>query len=45
VDGLDFSVPTGATVGLLGGNEGKTTTIAMLLGLLTDHGVHQRAGA
>lgn len=35
VDGIDFAVPAGATVGLLGGNgAGKTTTIAMLLGLL-----------
>jgi len=35
VEGIDFSVPPGATVGLLGGNgAGKTTTIAMLLGLL-----------
>ncbi len=35
VDGLDFSLPAGATWGLLGGNgAGKTTTIAMLLGLL-----------
>ena len=35
VDGIDFVVPAGATVGLLGGNgAGKTTTIAMLLGLL-----------
>jgi len=35
VDGIDFTVPAGATVGLLGGNgAGKTTTIAMLLGLL-----------
>jgi ABC-2 type transport system ATP-binding protein len=35
VDGIDFAVPEGATVGLLGGNgAGKTTTIAMLLGLL-----------
>ncbi len=35
VDGLDFSVPAGATVGLLGGNgAGKSTTISMLLGLL-----------
>ena len=34
-DGIDFTVPAGATVGLLGGNgAGKTTTIAMLLGLL-----------
>ena len=35
VDDIDFTVPAGATVGLLGGNgAGKTTTIAMLLGLL-----------
>src|SRR5271166_2316133 len=35
VDAIDFTVPAGATVGLLGGNgAGKTTTIAMLLGLL-----------
>ena len=35
VDGIEFSVPGGRTVGLLGGNgAGKTTTIAMLLGLL-----------
>ncbi|TCZ64027.1 ABC transporter ATP-binding protein [Roseicella aquatilis] len=35
VDGLGFSMPRGATWGLLGGNgAGKTTTIAMLLGLL-----------
>ena len=35
VDDIDFTVPRGATVGLLGGNgAGKTTTIAMLLGLL-----------
>jgi ABC-2 type transport system ATP-binding protein len=35
VDGIDFSVPAGATVGLLGGNgAGKTTTLGMLLGLL-----------
>jgi ABC-2 type transport system ATP-binding protein len=35
VDAIDFSVPEGATVGLLGGNgAGKTTTIGMLLGLL-----------
>jgi ABC-2 type transport system ATP-binding protein len=35
VDSIDFTVPRGATVGLLGGNgAGKTTTIAMLLGLL-----------
>jgi ABC-2 type transport system ATP-binding protein len=35
VDAIDFGVPAGATLGLLGGNgAGKTTTIAMLLGLL-----------
>src|SRR3974377_1395975 len=35
VDDVTFSVPAGATVGLLGGNgAGKNTTIAMLLGLL-----------
>jgi ABC-2 type transport system ATP-binding protein len=35
VDGIDFAVPPGATLGLLGGNgAGKSTTIAMLLGLL-----------
>ncbi len=35
VDDIDFAVPPGQTVGLLGGNgAGKTTTIAMLLGLL-----------
>ena len=35
VDAISFSVPSGTTVGLLGGNgAGKTTTIAMLLGLL-----------
>ncbi len=35
VDGIDFTVAAGATVGLLGGNgAGKTTTISMLLGLL-----------
>lgn len=35
VDGINFALARGATVGLLGGNgAGKTTTIAMLLGLL-----------
>jgi ABC-2 type transport system ATP-binding protein len=35
VHNISFTVPPGATVGLLGGNgAGKTTTIAMLLGLL-----------
>jgi ABC-2 type transport system ATP-binding protein len=35
VDGIDFQVPAGAAVALLGGNgAGKTTTISMLLGLL-----------
>lgn len=35
VDGIDFTVRAGATVGLLGGNgAGKSTTLAMLLGLL-----------
>jgi ABC-2 type transport system ATP-binding protein len=35
VDGIDFAVASGRTLGLLGGNgAGKTTTIAMLLGLL-----------
>jgi ABC-2 type transport system ATP-binding protein len=35
VDDVSFTVPVGATVGLLGGNgAGKTTTIGMLLGLL-----------
>jgi ABC-2 type transport system ATP-binding protein len=35
VDRVNFTVPAGATFGLLGGNgAGKTTTIAMLLGLL-----------
>lgn len=35
VAGIDFAVPAGGTVGLLGGNgAGKTTTIAMLLGLV-----------
>ena len=35
VDGLSFTMPRGETWGLLGGNgAGKSTTIAMLLGLL-----------
>jgi ABC-2 type transport system ATP-binding protein len=35
VDGIDFSVPRGSIVGLLGGNgAGKTTTIAMIMGLV-----------
>jgi ABC-2 type transport system ATP-binding protein len=43
VDAIDFSVPRGATVGLLGGNgAGKTTTIAMLLGLLIPTAGHIR---
>ncbi|HWT31714.1 MAG TPA: ABC transporter ATP-binding protein [Propylenella sp.] len=35
VDGITFSVPRGAIVGLLGGNgAGKTTTIAIVMGLV-----------
>ena len=35
VDGVDFSVPRGAIVGLLGGNgAGKSTTIGMIMGLV-----------
>jgi ABC-2 type transport system ATP-binding protein len=34
VDGVSFTLPKGATLGLLGGNgAGKTTTIAMIMGL------------
>jgi ABC-2 type transport system ATP-binding protein len=36
VDGIDFDIMRGQTVGLLGGNgAGKTTTLSILLGLLT----------
>ena len=39
VDALSFAMPRGATWGLLGGNgAGKSTTIAMLLGLLLAKG-------
>ena len=39
VDRLSFTLPRGATLGLLGGNgAGKTTTIAMLLGVLLPSG-------
>lgn len=39
VDGIDFDILAGQTIGLLGGNgAGKTTTIAMLLGLLSPSG-------
>lgn len=35
VDGIEFSVPKGQVIALLGGNgAGKTTTISMLLGIL-----------
>ncbi len=35
VDDISFTIPEGATAGLLGGNgAGKTTTISMLLGIL-----------
>jgi ABC-2 type transport system ATP-binding protein len=34
VDGVSFTLPKGATIGLLGGNgAGKTTTISMIMGL------------
>ena len=43
VDGIDFAVARGQTLGLLGGNgAGKTTTIAMLLGLLIPSAGHIR---
>ena len=43
VDGIDFSVARGEVVGLLGGNgAGKSTTIAMLLGLLIPSAGHIR---
>ncbi|WP_456237162.1 ATP-binding cassette domain-containing protein [Acidiphilium iwatense] len=47
VDGIGFTVPRGATVGLLGGNgAGKTTTISMLLGILVpDSGRYRSAWA
>src|ERR1700735_4613894 len=36
VDGISFELPSGSVTGLLGGNgPGKTTTIAMIMGLLT----------
>ncbi|MBM3561169.1 MAG: ABC transporter ATP-binding protein [Alphaproteobacteria bacterium] len=39
VDGIEFAVPRGGVVALLGGNgAGKTTTITMLLGLLLPTG-------
>jgi ABC-2 type transport system ATP-binding protein len=40
VDGIDFTVPRGSIVGLLGGNgAGKSTTIAIIMGLvLPDRG-------
>ncbi|GAB4191628.1 MAG: ABC transporter ATP-binding protein [Thalassobaculales bacterium] len=39
VAGIDFAVPAGSCVALLGGNgAGKTTTISMLLGLLLPSG-------
>jgi len=46
VDRIDFQVPRGHTVALLGGNgAGKTTTISMLLGLLLpSHGTIEVLG-
>ena len=40
VDDIDFAVPAGATLGLLGGNgAGKTTTLKAISGLLAvEHG-------
>lgn len=36
VDGIEFEVPKGSVVGLLGGNgAGKSTTIGMIMGLIT----------
>ncbi len=41
VDGLDFRLPEGTTMGVLGGNgAGKTTTLALLLGLLVPTAGH-----
>jgi ABC-2 type transport system ATP-binding protein len=45
VDGLSFTMPMGETWGLLGGNgAGKSTTIAMLLGLLVPSAGRALAG-
>ncbi|WP_407048798.1 ABC transporter ATP-binding protein [Methyloraptor flagellatus] len=39
VDRISFTIPAGATVGLLGGNgAGKTTTIGMIMGLIEPDG-------
>jgi len=36
VDGISFKLPQGTVTGLLGGNgAGKSTTIAMIMGLVT----------